>query len=62
MEDFLLVVEELLFEFSSQIGPAKEREASIRYEAWVGASGGIIRGRTATAGKQTQVHLHHQRN
>jgi len=42
--DFETVVDDLTMEFSREIGPARERKSSQRYEQWVSESGGLIRG------------------
>jgi hypothetical protein len=42
--DFLELIDGLTTEFSLEIGPARERSSSRRYEAWVLEAGGTIRG------------------
>ena len=42
--DFTEIVDGLTTDFSLEIGPARERASSIRYESWVVESGGSIRG------------------
>lgn len=43
-DDFNELVDNITSEFTHEIGPARDRQSSIRYEAWVMASGGSIRG------------------
>ena len=43
-DDFSDLVDHLTSEFSHEIGPARDRASSLRYEAWVCAAGGRIRG------------------
>ena len=43
-EDFVDLVDALTAEFVQEIGPARERPASRRHEAWVVTAGGRIRG------------------
>ena len=51
-DDFNDVVDGLTSQFSTEIGPARERESSQRHEAWVHAAGGAIRGlKTAKDGR-----------
>jgi hypothetical protein len=49
-EDFVDLVDALTAEFVQEIGPARERPASRRHEAWVLAAGGRIRGLARDAG------------
>jgi hypothetical protein len=43
-EDFHDVIDGLVSQFAHEIGPARGRESSVRYERWVVESGGMIRG------------------
>ena len=47
-EDFVELVDSLTSDFVQEIGPARERPASRRHEAWVLAAGGRIRGISRT--------------
>ena len=52
-DDFNDVIDSLTSLFSSEIGPARDRESSLRHEGYVYASGGCIRGlKTTKDGKQ----------
>jgi thioredoxin len=42
--DFSDIVDALAREFTHEIGPARERPSSLRYEEWVHAAGGTVRG------------------
>ena len=52
-DDFNDVIDSLTSLFSSEIGPARDRESSLRQEGYVYAGGGCIRGlKTTKDGKQ----------
>jgi hypothetical protein len=42
--DFNDLIDSLTTDFSHEIGPARERPSSLRYESWVAAAGGKVRG------------------
>ena len=42
--DFSDLIDALSSEFAHEIGPARERPSSLRYESWVHAAGGTVRG------------------
>mmetsp|Transcript_2417 Transcript_2417/g.3236 ORF Transcript_2417/g.3236 Transcript_2417/m.3236 type:complete len:3692 (+) Transcript_2417:353-11428(+) len=42
--DFQELIDSLTTDFSHEIGPARERPSSLRYESWVAAAGGKVRG------------------
>ena len=43
-DDFSDLIDTLTSEFAHEIGPARERASSLRYEQWVLAAGGKVRG------------------
>lgn len=43
-DDYIDVVDSMTSQFSHEIGPARDRESSLRHEYWVYAAGGAIRG------------------
>jgi hypothetical protein len=43
-DDYIDVVDALTSQFGHEIGPARDRESSLRHERWVHAAGGAIRG------------------
>ena len=43
-DDFNDLVDSVTSEFAHEIGPARDRASSIRYETWISAGGGTIRG------------------
>lgn len=47
-DDFIDIIDNLTSRFSQEIGPARDRESSIRHEKWIFASGGAIRGLKTT--------------
>lgn len=47
-DDFVDIVDSLTAQFSHEIGPARDRESSLRHEQWVFSAGGKIRGLEAT--------------
>eukprot|EP01033_Poteriospumella_lacustris_P010457 gene10460-7435_t len=47
-DDYIDVVDRLTAQFSNEIGPARDRDSSLRHEKWVHAAGGAIRGLKAT--------------
>ena len=49
--DFSDLVDALTSEFAHEIGPARERASSLRYEAWVDAADGTVRGVPAPKAK-----------
>jgi len=44
LSDFNIIVDAIVSEFSREIGPARERASSKRYENWTLAAGGTLRG------------------
>jgi hypothetical protein len=52
-DDFIDIVDALTAQFSVEIGPAKDRESSLRHEHWVHAAGGAIRGLKCTKDGKT---------
>jgi thiol-disulfide isomerase/thioredoxin len=47
-DDYIDIIDRLTAQFSNEIGPARDRESSLRHEKWVHASGGAIRGLKST--------------
>ena len=47
-DDFIDVIDSLTSQFVREIGPARDRESSLRHESWVFAAGGAIRGLKTT--------------
>ena len=43
-DDFIDIIDRMTAQFSMEIGPARDRESSMRHEKWVYESGGAIRG------------------
>lgn len=43
-DDYIDIIDRLTAQFSNEIGPARDRESSLRHEKWVFASGGAVRG------------------
>jgi hypothetical protein len=52
--DFSDLIDALSSEFAHEIGPARERPSSLRYESWVHAAGGTVRG---VASQQSKMPL-----
>lgn len=47
-DDFIDLIDALTSQFSQEIGPARDRDSSLRHESWVYAAGGAIRGLKST--------------
>ena len=54
-EDYVDMIDRMTAQYSVEIGPARERQSSIRHEAWVYAAGGAIRGLNANREGQSWV-------
>ena len=54
-DDFIDIIDRMTAQFSMEIGPARDRESSMRHEKWVYESGGAIRGLKITKDGQPWV-------